>query len=184
VSAAEVPLRQIASSNFLVPNGTLIVEVIAFLIILVVIGKYAVPLLNKVLSERQEQIRSSLEAADAARAEAQETRAQRQGILDEARAQAREIVTQANRAADRLKSEGEERGRQEYERIVSTAAPDIALARQRAVEEVSARVAVLVLAAARQVVGREIDAQSHRDLIDEAIAALKSAETSASRSRA
>ena len=179
-----MPLGGLASSNFLVPNGTLIVEVVAFLIILVVIGKYVVPLLNKVLSERQEQIRSSLEAADVARAEAQETHAQRQGILDEARAQAREVVTQANRAADRVKGEGEERGRQEYERIVSSATSDIALARQRAIDEVSARVAVLVLAAARQVVGREIDAQIHRDLIDEAIAALRSAEASAPGSRA
>jgi F-type H+-transporting ATPase subunit b len=184
VSAADVPLREVASSNFLVPNGTLIVEVIAFLVILAVIGKYVVPMLNRVLSERQEQIRSSLEAADAARAEAQDTHVQRQGILDEARAQAREIVTQASRTADRLKSEGEERGRQEYERIVSSATPEITLARQRAVDEVSARVAVLVLAAARQVLGREIDSQAHRDLIDEAVAALRSAETSASRSQA
>jgi len=183
VSAAAVPVREIASSNFLVPNGTLIVEVIAFLLVLVVIGKYVLPPLNRMLTERQEQIRTSLEAADAARAEAEATHVQRQGVLDEARAQAREIVTQANRTADRLKSEGEERGRQEYERIVSSATPEIALARQRAVDEVSARVAVLVLAAARQVVGREMDTQSHRDLIDEAVAALRSAESSASRSR-
>jgi F-type H+-transporting ATPase subunit b len=184
VSAAAVPLREFASSNFLIPNGTLIVEVVAFLIILAVIGKYAVPALNKMLSERQEQIRSSLETAEAARAEAQETRAQRQGILDEARAQAREIITQANRAADRVKTEGEERGRQEYERIVSTAAPDIALARQRAIEDVSAQVAGLVLAVARQVVAKEIDAASHHGLIDEAIAALRSADSTASGSRA
>ncbi len=75
----------IASSNFLVPNGTLIVEVVAFLIVLFVIGRYVLPILNKTLEERQEEIRTSLEAAETAKAEADETRAQRQGILDEAR---------------------------------------------------------------------------------------------------
>jgi F-type H+-transporting ATPase subunit b len=164
----------IASSIFLVPNATLILEIIAFLIVLFVIGKYFLPPLNRMLSERQEEIRSSLATADLAREEAEQTRAQRQGILDEATGRAREIVAQANRTADRLKAEAEERGRREYERLVLSAGTEIALERQRAIDEVSAQVAGLVIAAARQVVGREIDAAAHRDLVEEAIAALRS----------
>src|SRR5580700_10492776 len=104
----------IASSNFLVPNGTIIVEVIAFLIVLGFFAKTVLPRVNKALDERQEQIRSSLEAADAARHEADDTRAQRQGILDEARQQGRDIVAQANRTAERVKLEGEVSARAEY----------------------------------------------------------------------
>jgi F-type H+-transporting ATPase subunit b len=172
-----------SNSNFLVPNGTLIVEIIAFLIVLAVVGRYVLPFVNKYLTERQEEIRTSLEAAEAARAEADETRSQRQGILEEARGQAREIVAQANRTSERLRSEGEERGRQEYERMLASANSEISLARQRAVDEVSAQVAGLVLAAARQVVGREIDAAAHRDLINEAIEALRSSGSATSGNR-
>lgn len=164
----------IASSNFLVPNGTLIVEIIAFLIVLAFLGRYVLPYLNKALEERQAQIRESLEAADRAKAEADETTAQRQGILDEARQQARQIVTQANANAERVRAEATERGQQEYERLVSSAEAEIALARQRAIDEVSSRVAGLVLSVAQQVIGREIDAATHRDLIEEAVAALRS----------
>jgi F-type H+-transporting ATPase subunit b len=164
----------ITSSIFLVPNGTLIVEIIAFLIVLAIVAKYVLPPLNRVLSERQEEIRTSLAAADLAREEAEETRAQRQGILDEARGQAREIVAQANRTAERLRAEAEDKGRREYERLVQSAGTEIAIERQRARDEVSSQVAGLVVAAARQVVGREIDAAAHRDLIDEAIEALRS----------
>ncbi|HUC38419.1 MAG TPA: F0F1 ATP synthase subunit B [Acidimicrobiales bacterium] len=171
-----------SSGNFLVPDGTFIAEFIAFLLIVGIVAKWILPPLNRAMQARQEEIRGSLEAAEAAKAEADETRAQRQGILDEARGQGREIVTQANRTAERLRAEGEERGRQEYERMLSSATAEITLARQRAVDEVSAQVAGLVLAAARQVVGREIDAATHRDLIDEAIAALRSAGASASAS--
>ena len=170
----------IASSNFLVPNGTLIVEIIAFLVVLLVIGRYVLPVLNKALEERQDQIRQALETAERAKAEADETRAQRQGILDEARQQARQIVTQANTNAERVRAEATERGQQEYERLVASAEAEISLARQRAVDEVRARVAGLVLSVAQQVIGREIDAEAHRALIDEAVAALQgSADTSA-----
>jgi F-type H+-transporting ATPase subunit b len=162
-----------ASSNFLVPNATLIVEVVAFLIVLRFLGKQVLPRLNKVLEERQEQIRTALEAAERARIEAAEASAERQETLDEARRQAREIVTQANKAAERISSQSEERGRLEYERLVARAEAEIAAARQRAVDEVSSKVGALVIAVARQVIGREIDASSHRELIDEAVAALQ-----------
>ena len=162
-----------ANSNFLVPDGTFIAELIAFLAILAIIWKWVLPPLNKAMQARQEEIRSSLEAADDAKVEAEETRAQRQGILDEARQHAREIVAQANRAADQVRADGQERGQQEYERLVASAAAEIALARQRALDEITSRVGALVLSVARQVIEREIDAQRHRALIDEAVSALR-----------
>jgi F-type H+-transporting ATPase subunit b len=164
----------IASSNFLIPNATLIVEIVAFLVVLGFIAKYVLPYLNKALEERQEQIRTALESAERARVEAEETRAQRQGIIDEARQQAREILAQANRTAQRVVSDAEERGQRENERLVTSAQSEILLARQRAVEEVTAQVATLVVSVARQVIGREIDAATHRDLIDEAVTVLRS----------
>jgi F-type H+-transporting ATPase subunit b len=163
----------IASSNFLIPNGTLIVVIIVFLIVLWVIGRKVLPILNKAMAERQKQISESLEAADKARQEADETRAERQQILEEARQQAREIVASANRTADQSRADGQERGQQEYERLVASADAEIALARQRALDEITSRVGTLVLQVARQVIEREIDAQRHRGLIDEAVSALR-----------
>ena len=83
-----------------------------------------------------------------------------------------------------MHAEAEERGQQEYDRLVARAEAEISLARRRAVDEVSAQVGELVLSVARQVIGREIDASSHRALIDEAVAALQaSTNTSASGSQ-
>jgi len=163
----------IASSNFLVPNATLIIEIVAFLAVLGFLARYVLPPLNKALIERQEQIRASLEAADRARAEAEETRNERQGIIDEARQQAREILTQANRTAQQVVADAEEKGQRENERLVASAQSEIALARQRAVDEVTSQVATLVISVARQVIGREIDPAAHRDLIDEAVTVLR-----------
>jgi F-type H+-transporting ATPase subunit b len=163
------------ASNFLIPNGTLLVEIVAFLAVLAVLWRYVLPPINRAMEQRQEEIRQALQSAERARAEADETRAQRQAILEEARRQAREILANANAGAERVRDEAVARGQQEYERLVSSAEAEIALARQRAIDEVSTRVGTLVLSVARQVVGREIDAEAHRALIDEAVAALQEA---------
>lgn len=163
----------VASSNFLIPNGTLIVEIVAFLVILYFLGRKVIPYVNQMIDARQKEIAESLQAAEKAREEADETRAQRQQILDEARQQAREIVASANRTADQVRSDGQERGQQEYDRLVASADAEIALAKQRALDEITSRVGQLVLSTARQVIEREIDAQRHRALIDEAVAALR-----------
>ncbi len=167
-----------ATSNFLVPNGTFIVVLLAFLVVVWVIGKKVLPVLNKALTERQDQIRGELEAADKAKSDAEEADVERRAALEQARAQAREIVTQANTTAERTVSQAEERANEAAARIMASADAEVATARQAAVEEVTARVGEIVLAAAERVIGREIQAADHQDLIDEAIAAVRSESSS------
>jgi F-type H+-transporting ATPase subunit b len=160
------------ASIFLLPNGTFFVELAIFLVIVYVIGKYILPPLNKAMEQRQEHIRASLEAADAARADAAAADDERRAALEEARKQAREIIAQANRTAEQVRSEAQERGQVEFDRILANAESEVALARQRAVEEAAGRMGEIVLDTVERVIGREVDAASHRDLIDEAVAAL------------
>ncbi|MEI7860710.1 MAG: F0F1 ATP synthase subunit B [Acidimicrobiales bacterium] len=167
----------IATSNFLVPNGTFIVVLLAFIAVLGVIGKYVLPVLNKALTERQEQIRGELEAADKAKADAEEADVERRAVLDQARGQARDMVTQAQTTADQIVASATTEGQVAHDRIVASAEAEVVVARQAAVEAVTARVGEIVLAAAERVIGREIKASDHQDLIDEAIAAVR-AETS------
>ena len=162
----------IATSNFLVPNFTLVFELIAFLVVLGVIGWTVLPILSKALTERQDQIRGELEAADKAKADAEDADAERRSELEEARRHAREIVAQANSTAEQVASSAQTRAQAEYDRIVQSADVEIAAARQTAVHEVTARVGEVVLAAAERVIGREIRAADHQDLINEAVAAI------------
>jgi len=167
------------ASNFLVPNGTFIVVLIAFILVVTVISKYVLPPLNKVLSERQEQIRGELEAADKAKSDAEEADAERRAALEQARAQARDIVSQAQTTADQIVVAATAEGQGIHDRIVASAEAEVVVARQAAVEEVTARVGEIVLAAAERVVGREIKAADHQDLINEAIAAVRAEGTGA-----
>lgn len=164
----------IADSNFLIPNATLIVELIAFLIVLGFIGKVVLPRLNEALDQRALQIKSQLEAADEAKADASAADEERRSALEEARHQAREIVAQANRTAEQVKTDSQATAQAEYERILANAEAEVALARQRAVEEAASRMGELVLDVTERIIGREISAEAHRDLIDEAVEALRS----------
>ncbi|HTU38671.1 MAG TPA: F0F1 ATP synthase subunit B [Acidimicrobiales bacterium] len=163
----------ITAGIFLLPNGTFFLELAVSLVLIFLIYKYVLPPVNKAMAERQEKIRESLEAADRARSDAEAADDERRNVLEGARQQAREIVATANRTADQVRTDAQARGTAEYDRIVGNADAEIALARQRAVEEAASRMGEIVMEVVERVIGREVDAEAHRDLIDEAVAALR-----------
>jgi F-type H+-transporting ATPase subunit b len=162
------------ASDFLIPNATFIVELVAFVVVLAFIAKVVLPPLNSVLRQRAEKIQAELKAADEAKADAATADAERRSALESARHQAREIVAQANRTAEKVSADAQARGQAEYERLLTAAEAEVRLARQRAVEEAAARLGELVLDVVERIVGREVDAEAHRALIDEAVGALSS----------
>lgn len=165
------------SSDFLIPNGTFIVELIAFVIVLGFMARFILPFLNKALKDRQEKIRAELEAADLAKADAAAADDERRAALEEARHQAREIVAQANRTAEQVSIDAQARGQSEYDRMLGAAQAEVRLARQRALEDAAARLGELVVDVVERIIGREIDLEAHRDLIGEAVGALSGDES-------
>jgi F-type H+-transporting ATPase subunit b len=160
------------ASIFLLPNGTFFIELVTMVVILLLMTKYILPPLNKALESRQEKIRESLAAADAAKAEAAAAGDERAQLLNAARDQAREIVAAAQATSDQVRAEAAGRGQAEYERIIANANAEVDTARQRAIDEASARIGEVVFELVNQIVGREVDESSHQDLVREAVAAL------------
>jgi F-type H+-transporting ATPase subunit b len=160
------------SSIFLLPNGTFFIELVTMVVILLLMTKYILPPLNKALEARQEKIRESLAAADEAKAEAAAAGDERAHLLTAARDQAREIVAAAQATSDQVRSEAVGRGQAEYDRIIANANSEVDTARQRAIDEASARIGTVVFELVNQIVGREVDETSHQDLVREAVAAL------------
>jgi F-type H+-transporting ATPase subunit b len=162
----------LATSVFLIPNGTFVVELAVVLVILFLVTKYILPPLNAAMEARQEKIRTALEAADKARAEAAAADDARAQVLNDAREQARQIVAAAQATSDQLKAESGGRAQAEYDRIVANAATEVATARQRAIDDASARIGDVVFDLVNKIVGREVDQSAHQDLVREAVTAL------------
>ena len=161
---------------FLLPNATFFVELFVLLVILFLTTKYIVPPINKAMTKRQVEIRSSLEAAEAARTDAAAADDERRAVLDEARVQARDIVTQANAVADTVRAEMHDKGQAEYDRIVGSAEAEVALARQRAIDDAASQLGTIVMGVVERVIGREVDMKVHQDLVDESVSALRATE--------
>jgi len=157
---------------FLLPNGTFFVELAITIVLIVVIGKKILPPLNAAMEKRQEQIRSSLDAADQARADAAVADDERRAVLEEARQAAREVVAQANRAAEAVRVDAQTRGQAEFDRIVGSAEAEVALARQGAVEDAAGRLGEITMKVVERVIGRPVSAEAHHDLLEEAVTAL------------
>jgi F-type H+-transporting ATPase subunit b len=160
------------ASIFLLPNGTFFVELIIFIVLIVIMGKKIIPPITAALAERQERIRASLDAADQARVDAAAADDERRAVLEDARQQAREVVAQANRTAEAVRVDFQTRGQTEYDRIVGGAEAEVALARQRAVDEAANRLGEIVMDVAERVIAREVNAEAHHALIEEAVSAM------------
>jgi F-type H+-transporting ATPase subunit b len=157
--------------NFLIPNGTFVVELVIFLVVLGIVAKWILPPLKAVTETRQARITVASQKADEARAESQSLLAERGRVLAEARAQARSIIDHANQGADQAVQNGRQRGQEEYDRLVTASRTATGDEGRRAREELVGRLDSLVAAAAERVLGSRVDVEQHRGLIDEAVAA-------------
>ncbi|MEI8056307.1 MAG: F0F1 ATP synthase subunit B [Actinomycetes bacterium] len=159
---------------FLLPNGTFFVELAVFLFIVYAMMKWIIPPINKAMEERQTQIRTSLEAAEVARADAAAADTERRAALDEGRRQASEIIAAAQ--ADRtVIVEGARREAADAAALV-TARAEASLSAERAstLASLHREVGALAVSLASKVVGESLtDDARARATVDRFIADLE-----------
>jgi F-type H+-transporting ATPase subunit b len=171
------------SASLLDLSGSFIVEVVAFIAMILVLGRWVYPRVMAAAEARQRQIGEQLAAAERARQEAEERLRQAEGQLQEARTQAAEIIEGAGRSGQQLRTELRTRAEEESRRLTENARREIDAERRKAVDAVRGEVADLVVAATTKVVGETLDDERHRRLIDEAIAEVGAQESGNGRGR-
>jgi len=157
----------LAEAGLLDINGTFIIEVVAFIVMLLVLAKYAYPPIIRAAESRQKQIEDTLKEAERARAEVKSALATAQGQIDEAKDQAREVVARAQHEAKAQAEEFREKGRHEAETVLERARGEIAAERDRAIRDLRAETGAIAIEAASRILGQAIDAKAHQRLIDE-----------------
>lgn len=157
------------SSGLLALNGTLIAELIAFGIMVLILARYAYPPIMRAAEARQKQIEDGVKAAQEAERRLQEVQREVEQTLAEARGQAREMINRAHQEAAAEAEELRNRGRQDAEAQAEKARGDIQAEKDRAVQELRAQVSALVVDAAGKVLGAAIDEKAHARLIEESL---------------
>ncbi|HVC76606.1 MAG TPA: F0F1 ATP synthase subunit B [Candidatus Micrarchaeaceae archaeon] len=159
-------------------NGTVIVELITFLIMLAILARYVYPELVRRAEARQRAIAEQLREAEKARIEAEERLKSADAQLNEARKTARDLIEAATKSADQLRQEMRHKADEDARRTVEAARKEIEAERDRAVRSVRNEVAGLVVAATEKVIGETLDAGKHKQLIERAIAEVASGDGS------
>ena len=144
---------------------SLIIFLVNFLILLGILYLFAYKPILRIMDQRSERIRESLEAADKAREEAASSQQDTQRQLNEARMEGQRLIEQAREMAERYRTEEKEKARQEAEAFILRAREDIQRERDAAVQEVRAHFADLAISAAEKVIERSLDRDAHGELI-------------------
>ncbi len=148
-------------------NLTLVGQTIAMIVFVWFCMKYVWPPLLELIEARQKEIADGLAAAEKGRNSLDDARVEVDRLVGEAREQARSIVDQANARANAIIEEARAEGVAARQREVEAGLAQIELDKSRARDELRGQVAAIAIAGAEKVLGREIDASAHRDLLDQ-----------------
>jgi F-type H+-transporting ATPase subunit b len=159
------------SSNFLVsPNiGLMIWTLLAFLVTLFVLRKWAWPAITEALDKRQRAIEESIDTAERTREEARELLAEYRERLKEARSQADEIVARARKAGEVHERESLEKARGRREELMEQTRRDIEAETRRAIQEIRSEVADLTVLATEKVTRKSLDDGDQKRLVEDAL---------------
>lgn len=144
----------------------LLTQLISFTILMLVLYKFLYGPITRMLDQRAERIKESLEAADRARVEAASSAEAVEKEMQNARQEGQKLIAEAQEAARRAGEQIQERSRQQAEEIIARAEAEIAQQRDSAIEDLRKEFAGLAVMAAERVVERELDAARHQELID------------------
>jgi F-type H+-transporting ATPase subunit b len=170
----------LAAGNFLIPDGTFLAEIVAFLIILAVIWRYVVPPLQKSMTARQDAIRKSFEDADAAKARLAEAEAEYKKAIAEARAEQAKAREDAAKTRREIVDAAKEEARTEAEAIMARAEASLEVERRQVFAELRSDIGRLAVDLAERIVGETLaDDERQSRVVDNFIAGLEKAPAAA-----
>jgi F-type H+-transporting ATPase subunit b len=152
--------------------GLMVWTIVAFGVTLFVLKRYAFGPIQKTIDERRELIRRSIDEADNARDEARKLLEEHRKLVQDARGQAEEILAEARKTREAMEQRMREETEAERQRRLEETRKEIEAETRRALEAIRAEVAALTVEATSRVVGRALDADRDRELIEDAIRGL------------
>ena len=164
-AAEEAP----ALSPFAGNLGNAIWTLAIFVIVVIVLGKFAWGPVLGLLQQREEFIHKALADAKRDRDEAEARLKEYAAKLQSGYAEAATIVEEARREAERVREDGRQRARSEAEKLVAGAERQIQLQTSHALEQIRREAVDLSVMIASKIIQRNLSREDNERLIDDAI---------------
>jgi F-type H+-transporting ATPase subunit b len=142
-------------------------QLISFVIVALVLKRYAYDPILKTLDERRNRIAEALANSEAIKAELARTQQARQDVLRQAHAEATRLIDEARAAAARVQEQETARAMQEAEEIIEKARGLAAQEHTRVLAELKREVGTLVVQTAARVTGKVLTLEDQHRLIQE-----------------
>lgn len=153
-------------------NLTLVVQGLAFFAVAWVVMRFGWPHIMAAIVDRQMKIAEGLNAAERAHAELREADSKVAAEIKVARQQASEIIDKAQQQANQIIEKARGDAISEIDRLKASAKDDIASMAQRARDQLREQVGALAVQGASKIVQREVDASTHKALLDQLAAEI------------
>jgi F-type H+-transporting ATPase subunit b len=143
--------------------------VITFVILLLVLKKFAFGPIQSMIDKRRAAIAESIEQAEGTRREAERLLAEYRESIANAKHEAEEIIERAHKVGESTKSDIVSEAREQAQKEVESARGQIQRETRKAIQELKDEVADLAILAAGKVTSRAISKEDHLRLVDEAL---------------
>ena len=157
--------------------GLFVWTILTFLLLLFVLAKFAWKPLLKMLNDREELIRSSLEDAEKAKEKLEKLNAEGEAIINQARSEAQSILSEGKAAVSKLKDETLDVAKEQAKQIASEAEKQINIEKDKAIAEIKSEVVNLSMSIAEKLINKNISPEDNKALIDESLSSVKEYES-------
>lgn len=147
--------------------GLLFWQTITFLLVLLVLSKFAWKPIVQALKEREQGIEEAINTAKKAREEIENLKSDNQKLLQEARAEKEQILKEAQILANQLVAEAKEKANSEANRILENAKNEITASQTKAMSDIKNYVAELSLQIAGRVIRKNLESEAAQSALVE-----------------
>ena len=150
-------------------TSTVFWSVIVFILLIVVLWRFVLKPVNRIIAKRQEEIQESVNIADKQKQEAQEFVEGQKLQLEASKKEARQIIEDSKTAARKIKEEIEEKASEKSRIILDSALEEIRAERDRSVVAVKNQIVEIAMDATERVIGKSLSEEEHKKLIEESL---------------
>lgn len=147
-------------------SGTILWTILTFILLLLILKKYAWKPILKTLEDRENKIKVALYQAEQDQKEAAKFLEEQKALLEKAKKDSIQIINDSKKSAETSRKELIEHARNEADRLLERAKQEIDLSKDAAIEDVKKYATDIAILAAQKVVGETLSKNQHLNLVD------------------
>ena len=153
--------------------GLFIWTIITFLVLFFALAKFAWKPLLKMLKDREDMIRDSLDDAEKAKVELERLSEESEAIMAKARSEAQSILAEGKTAAEKVKDDIIAKSKEQANKIRKDAENQIQVEKEKAIAEIKGEVVNLTLSVAEKLIQKNLSDADNKSLIEASLKKVK-----------